>query len=116
MDEFDIPIFKKTYNLYRQAYEFRQAIPKQDRHVLWQKVEGNILEIIENILEASALAKEKKLPILENASLKLNTLRVFVRLAHDTKAIDHKKYTLLQENIEEVGRMLGGWIRSFRSR
>jgi hypothetical protein len=30
----------------------------------------------------------------------------------ETKVFDLKKYTVLQEKIDEIGRMLGGWIRS----
>jgi hypothetical protein len=30
----------------------------------------------------------------------------------DTKTFDLKKYTTLQEMIDEIGRMTGGWIRS----
>jgi hypothetical protein len=30
----------------------------------------------------------------------------------ESKTLDIKKYTLLQEILDEIGRMLGGWIRS----
>jgi len=50
MDEFDIPIFKKTYELYKTFYGFRNVIPKQDRYTLWQRCENLILDILENIL------------------------------------------------------------------
>jgi len=50
--------------------------------------------------------------VLEQTSLKLNLLRVFLRLCKEVKAIDNKKYVLLQEKIDEIGRMLGGWIKS----
>ena len=74
-----------------------------------------MLEILESILLASQMPKKEKLPVLEKTSLQLNSFRIFVRLAKEVKAIDNKKYVLLQENTDEVGRMLGGWIRSTRS-
>jgi hypothetical protein len=112
MEEFDIPIFKKIYEMYRNFYSFRNSVPKQDRYALWQKCENILLETLENILLASQMSKAEKLPILERASLKLNLFRIFVRLAKEVKAIDGKKYILLQENTDEIGRMLGGWIKS----
>ena len=115
MDEFDIPIFKKAYELYKTFYGFRNAIPKQDRYTLWQRCENLILDVLENILWASQLSKSEKLPVLEKASLTLNFLRVFLRLCKETKVIDSKKYILLQENVDEIGRMLGGWIRSSKA-
>lgn len=115
MDEFDIPIFRKTYDLYKKVYEIRKQVPKQDRFTLWQKLENTLLMLIEYILHASSLYKEEKLPTLERASSKLNVLRILVRLAYDIKSIDNKKYTALQQDIDEIGRMLGGWIRSTKS-
>lgn len=114
MDDFDIPIFKRTYDLYKLFYSYRNVISKQDRYTIWQRCDSMMLEVLENIMAASQMAKREKLPILERASVKLNFLRVFIRLMHETKGIDMKKYLLLQEPIDEIGRMLGGWIKSVR--
>lgn len=48
-------------------------------------------------------------------SIDLNLFRVFIRLMKDTKAIDNKKYTVVQGKVDEIGRMLGGWIRSLKN-
>lgn len=110
--EFDIPIFRKSYDLYKLFYGFRGKIPKQDKYTLWQKSENLIIEIIEAIISASFKQKFDKVAILEMASLKLNILRVLIRLMKDIQSIDNKKYSLLEEIIDEIGRMLGGWLRS----
>ena len=34
----------------------------------------------------------------------------------DIKSIDNKKYLALQTTIDEIGRMLGGWIKSVKER
>lgn len=112
MDDFDVPIFKKAYDLYKLFYQYRTLVPKQDRYALWQTSEKILLEILEGLLTASHLHKQEKLPILEKVSLKLNMLRIFIRLTKEIKAIDIKKYVTLEEAVDEIGRMLGGWIRS----
>lgn len=114
MNDFDIPIFKKNYELYKTAYGYRKHISRQDRFTIWQKSEELILEIIECILAASQTNKREKLMILEKASLKLNFLRIFLRLMREVKIIDIKKYTILERFVDEIGRMLGGWIKSTR--
>lgn len=116
MNDFDIPIFRKTYDLYKIFYGFRGSVPKQDRYTIWQRCESLMLEVLEGILYASQTGKAEKLPILERTSVKLNFLRVFVRLMKDTKAIDTKKYLIFESAIDEIGRMLGGWIRSTKER
>ncbi|MDP3935082.1 MAG: diversity-generating retroelement protein Avd [Candidatus Giovannonibacteria bacterium] len=116
MDNLDIPIFKKTYELYKTFYIYRNTISKQDRYTLGQRCENAILDVLENIILASQTPKSEKLPILERMSLKLNFLRVFIRLCKEMKVMDNKKYIILQEMVDEIGRMLGGWIRSNKER
>lgn len=114
MEELDIPIFKRAYELTKKLYELRAAVSKQDRIALWPRCETLMLEVLEGILLASQMRKTQKLEPLERVSLKLNVLRVFLRLAKDVKAIDLKKYAQIEEMVDEVGRMLGGWIKSTR--
>ncbi len=114
MEELEIPIFKKAYELTKKLYELRGTVPKHDRYALWQRCENLVLEILEGILLASQLRKSQKLEPLEHVSVKLNVLRVFLRLAKDLKIMDIKKYGLIEEMVDEIGRMLGGWIKSTR--
>ncbi len=113
--EDEIPIFKKLYELYKLLHEFRYLIPKQDRFTIYAKTEDALLEIIESILKVSRLPKNEKLKDLRNIDSMLDMLRIFMRLLKDTKALDNKKYILIEKEIDEIGRMLGGWIRSLNN-
>lgn len=115
MNDFDIPIFKKTYDLYKLFHEYRRIAPKKDKFTIFEKCEYIILEVIEGILKASIEQKIAKVPTLERCSLKLNMLRVFIRLMKDVKAVDFKKYIALEILTDEIGRMLGGWIKSSKT-
>src|SRR3989344_6009328 len=112
MNDADIPILKKSYDLYRTFNEYRRVVPKADRHTIYERSENAILDMVEYILEAGYSKSGDKVAILERASVKLNLLRFFVRLMKETRCIDTKKYTVLQAHIDEIGRMLGGWISS----
>lgn len=112
MNDFDIPIFKKAYDLYKVAYEHRKHINKQDKFTIWQRTENEMLALLASILLASQQSKRDKLPVLEKASVQLNFLRVFLRLMKELKIIDIKKYITFEQSVDEIGRMLGGWIRS----
>ncbi len=112
MNNNDIPILKKAYNLYKTFHEYRKVVPKHDRHTIYERSERLILEIIEGLFLAGYAKLTDKAATLEQVSAKLNLLRLLVRLMKDTKTLDNKKYIALQEIIDEIGRMLGGWIRS----
>lgn len=110
--DFNLPIFNKIYDFYKETYKLRSTLPKQDRYAIWQRVENTALNILEDVFTATAIEKAQKVKVLENTSLKLNFLRVLVRLSKDTKAINTKRYLFLQERLDEIGRMLGGWIKA----
>ena len=116
MEELDIPIFKRAYELIKALHGCRGTVPKADRHTLWERVENHALEILEGILIASQLPKTEKLRPLEHVSVKLNVLRVLLRLGKETKALEMKKYATLEMIVDEMGRMLGGWIKSVKER
>jgi hypothetical protein len=112
MNDNDVPILRKIHELYKLFHEYRLLVPKHERFPIYERSENIIIGILELILEASYSHKESKSILLEKTSVKLNILRFFIRLMKENKSLDVKKYTLLQGIIDEIGRMLGGWIRS----
>jgi hypothetical protein len=112
MEELEIPIFKKLYDLYKLIGLYRASVAKAERYTIWQRVDTTCIDLIEQVISASNRSRAEKLLSLEEASIKLNLLRIFVRMAKDTKVIDPKKYLAMQVLMDEIGRMLGGWLRA----
>lgn len=112
MNDNDVPVLRKIHELYTVFHEYRVLTPKHERFSIYERSENIIIDILEFVLEASYAPKERKLILLEKASVKLNVVRFFIRLMKESKTIDLKKYVLLQSIIDEIGRMLGGWIKS----
>lgn len=112
MDSFDVPIFKKTCDLYKLLHSLRSVVQKQDRYTIWQRLENLNLDILGDILSATQTPKLEKLAILESTSSKINFLKVLIRLAKEIKTISPTKYVDLQTETDSIGRMLGGWIKS----
>lgn len=108
----DLPILQKIYDLYKVFYQYSVHLPKKDRFSIGTRCENQILDLIEQTIKASKARREDKQAILYDISLKLDTLKIFVRLMKEVRAIDLKKYTFLQGYINEIGKMLGGWIKS----
>lgn len=61
------------------------------------------------------LAKEKKVPYIAKASQQLDVLKFFLQISWETKHLQTKHYTILSEQLNEVGRMLGGWRRNIET-
>jgi len=108
----DIPVFQKTYELYKSFYQLVAHFPKKDKYAIGQKIENGILGLIEDIITASQLSKSEKVPSLQAASIKLDILKVLIRCCKDLKILDNKKYLIFESQVIEIGRMLGGWIKA----
>lgn len=108
----DVPIIQKTYDFYREFYKLIPQIPKLDRYTLAEKIEKSCLDMLELLISASRKERNGKLQLLDQAATKLDLLKMLLRLGEDTKAISSKRYMALSAMLQEVGRMLGGWIRS----
>jgi four helix bundle protein len=110
----DIPIFTKLYDFYKNLSQILTLFPKAKRYTLGQKIDNLTLEIFESSIAAGISSSEKKLPHLEKAIISLDLLKILLRLAKDIQCLDNKKYLQLQESLQEIGRMLGGWKRSVK--
>lgn len=108
----DIPIFVKLYDFYKNLSQFLVLFPKIKRYTLGQKIDQISLDIIELVITAGYLPREQKLPTLQKVSTKLNLLKILLRLSNENKYLDNNKYQQLASALIEIGRMLGGWIKT----
>ncbi len=104
------PIFHKTYELILWFWPIVNKFPKSQRFVLGQRVENALIDFLELIIEAKN--SKIKISALTKASIKLDKLRILVRLAKDLHFISIKQYQFAVMMIDEIGKMLGGWLRS----
>ena|SRR3989338_4737706 len=98
------PLLPKVYEVYEQT----QAISEDQENTLRRSVEMNLLEIIELVVVAHRQSKEAKVETLRQATIKVDTVKVFVDMADKTKMIDKKQADLLRATIDNVGKMVGG--------
>ncbi len=110
MQEKLIPILQKVKSIYLFWYSVYHTIPKTHRYTLAIKIDNLFIEIIEMISSASFVKKDDKIPYLRTAIRKLDTLKILLLVLWETRSIDTKKYELLSLPIDEIGRMLGGWL------
>jgi len=78
---------------------------------LGEKIDSLLIEIMESTLLASQFYKTQKIPYVRQAIMKLDLLKFFLQIAWEIKALDNKKYIVLSEKLNEIGKMLGGWLK-----
>ncbi len=58
----------------------------------------------------------EKIARLTNANAKLGTLKFFLQIGWEIKMMDTKRYIVLSEKLDEIGRILGGWKRGIETK
>ena len=104
-----LPVIEHAAKVYKDWYQFRDHLPKKFRYAIGNKIDSLFIEILELLFIASYQNIESKLPTIETVIKKTDILKFFLRIAWDIRALDDKKYILLSEQIQELGRMVGGW-------
>ena len=84
--------------------------PLDQKFVLGDRIETKLLDVQEFCLRAY-YSREKRGHLLE-ANLQLEVARHLVRLANALKLFSNHTYGVLAEKMDEVGRMIGGWLKS----
>ncbi len=84
--------------------------PRNRRFTLGERLESGLIEILELLVEA-AYARNKS-STLKRANLRLAVVRHLWRMAHELKTIPTKRYAHGAKLLNELGRQIGGWMKS----
>jgi len=110
-----LPIINKTFELYKSVVEMNDHLEKRWRYSLGNSLEESILSLLSELVMAKNAPKTlkaayliKSLGHLEVSSLKLRLL-LELNLVNETKIFQN------QAVISEIGKMLGGWLKSVSS-
>jgi hypothetical protein len=83
-----------------------------ERYTLGQRCENLTLDFFTLLLRANQTKNFSRKNILLEASSILDLLKILIRATKDVGAISEKKYLELQSYLQEICKMLGGWIKT----
>jgi len=106
----ELIIFKKTYDFSKWLFQHTGKFPRSHRFSIAVKMENSMLDFLRMIQVANH--RSSKLPLLKSADEELLSIRIFFRLSHDLKIISTSSYEYGIKQLAEIGKMLGGWIKS----
>jgi len=104
-----LPVLERIKQAYLLWHEYYSTLPKVHRYTVGERVDALFVEIIEAISGAEFLPRDKKLPFVAVAIRKLNTLLLLLMILWETKSLRDKKYIALSTQLDDIGKMLGGW-------
>lgn len=108
--ESDLPIFVKWIDFLKWLHSKSEKFPKKVRFTFSNRMNNLALDVVEHLIEAQ-YTRAKFRP-LKQANLSLEKLRILFRIAFELRFISYETYEHGVKKMNEVGRMLGGWMKS----
>ena len=106
----ELTVISKTYDFVKWSAEHTSRFPRNHRFVLGERMERNLYDLLELLIQAKY--NKVRQGLLQQANLKLEVLRFQVRLAHDLQCLRSNSYGHAAKQIDEIGRLIGGWMKS----
>jgi hypothetical protein len=88
--------------------------PREQRFLLGDRMQSIAMDVLENLIEARFSRINAKL--LKAANIGLEKLRHMLRLAFEFRYITMKKLEHASRLIDDVGRLIGGWLRAMKEK
>ncbi len=108
----DLKIRLRCEDMIRYGYVALRQFPKSERHVLSAEIRSCMWRLLRLIVVCNRRYFKKT--TLQELDAELDLLRSQVRLAKELGYLPFKKYEVWSRHLDELGRMVGGWIRSMK--
>lgn len=106
----DLIVIQKAYDCYLYLHVALKHFPKAEKFVLSADIKNTFFEMLKLFLIANKAQYKKK--YLYEADVQLDLLRFRVKTAYDLKFLPPRKFEIISKMLSEIGRLLGGWIKS----
>lgn len=108
-------LYTKMLEIITWLYRKMAFFPKRQRFVLGQQIENSALCALRAIIEANnAHGTASTLERLDELNCELDVLRGYLRVACELTFISMQSLSFITEQIDEVGRIRGGWIKTLQ--
>ena len=111
-----LSVINHALAIYKIWHVYRNDFPKSLRYTLGEKIDTTFINILECLFVASYQSRSEKLPTILLAIGKTDILKFFLRVSWELRALDNKKYVLISEKMNDLGRMIGGWKKGMESK
>lgn len=110
----DFKVLQKVQDMMEYAYPMLNQFPKAEKFSLAQDIRHCMNTILE--LTITEDKKYSKKTTLENLDIENTKLKIYIRLSFRLKYISKHTYSVWEEKVVEIGKMIGGLMKSVNGR
>jgi four helix bundle protein len=109
-----LKILQKIDDFADYAYPVFKQFPKSERYGIVADMKKSIDTMTHHAIEAEK--KYYKKTTLQELDVEIAYMRILVKRSYRRKFLPEKKKNMMLDYLSEIGRMLGGWMKTCASR
>ncbi len=102
-------IFVKYYSFFKYMLDKVEKFPRISKFTIGDRIIKILCEIQEDIIET--IYMKKRYEKLKKLNVSLEKLRIYIRISLERRYISIKQAEYIFEEINEIGKMIGGWLK-----
>ena len=106
----ELKIRQKCEDMIAYGYVAIQQFPKSEKHTLAADIKRSMFRLLELIIICDK--KYYKKNTMQEVDVELDVLRSYIRISMTLKFLPFKKYEVWAGYLGEIGKMVGGWMKS----
>lgn len=114
MDKLGGPAVEKAYNYLLWLIPVLEKLPRTQRFLIGDRIQSAAIDVVELLTDAIYTRDRKGL--LRTAQLRIERQRILMRALCDLRFLDLSRYEFSARELDEIGRMTGGWIKAHMAR
>ncbi|MBS5524302.1 MAG: four helix bundle protein [Alistipes sp.] len=103
----NLPVFKQSYDLLLQILKLSSNLQRDFRYTVGETLKKDLLGLCVCIYRANGSAG--KIPHIGEARERMVSIKLLMRVLHDTKQISTKQFALACEKMESISKQLAAW-------
>lgn len=110
----ELKILQKIFDMMEYGYAALAQYPKSEKFALVTDIKRSMDTMLERAIEAQK--KYYKKTTLQELDVEIMKLKAYLRLSQKLGFLPMKKYEIWSGKVVEIGKMLGGWLKSVNSK
>jgi four helix bundle protein len=110
----ELKILQKIFDMMEYGYAALAQYPKSEKFALVTDIKRSMDTMLERAIEAQK--KYYKKTTLQELDVEIMKLKAYLRLSQNLGFLPMKKYEIWSGKVVEIGKMLGGWLKSVNSK
>ena len=110
----DFKILQKVQDLMEYSYPILHQFPKAEKFSFAQDIRSCMNKLLELTIEEEKRYTKKT--TIQNMDIENEKLKIFIRVAYELRYIDKHRYAVWSNKVVEIGKMIGGLLKSVSDR